>query len=60
MSKFDLVVFGATGFTGRKVVEELARGSKKYAGITWAVAGRTEKKLESVLQEVSKKTGNIS
>ncbi|KAL0832385.1 hypothetical protein ABMA28_001810 [Loxostege sticticalis] len=57
MSKFDLVVFGATGFTGRKVVEELARGSKKYAGITWAVAGRTEKKLETVLQEVSKKTG---
>ncbi|XP_028161279.1 lipid droplet localized protein-like [Ostrinia furnacalis] len=57
MSKVDLVVFGATGFTGKKVVEELARGEKKYAGISWAVAGRAEKKLEAVLNEVAQKTG---
>lgn len=57
MSKLDLVVFGATGFTGKRAIEELARGGKKYADISWAVAGRSQKKLEDLLTETTKKTG---
>lgn len=41
---FDLVVWGATGYTGRLVAEELAR----TAGSTrWAIAGRDRGRLET-------------
>ncbi|EPB72448.1 hypothetical protein ANCCEY_08481, partial [Ancylostoma ceylanicum] len=55
MSRFDLVIYGATGFTGTFVVERLVT-SKYYEGLTFAVAGRNEAKLQKVLDEVSKKT----
>lgn len=54
-----MVVFGATGFTGRTAVQEVARVAKKYGPLTWAVAGRSEKKLQDVLAEASKKTGKL-
>jgi len=47
-SKFDIVVYGATGFTGRLVAEYLAqhyRGDKK---LKWAMPGRSMEKLKSV------------
>ncbi|MBX7100139.1 MAG: saccharopine dehydrogenase NADP-binding domain-containing protein [Myxococcaceae bacterium] len=44
--RFDLVVFGATGFTGRLVAEELARVAPK--SMRWAIAGRSKDKLEAV------------
>ncbi|XP_026333461.1 saccharopine dehydrogenase-like oxidoreductase [Hyposmocoma kahamanoa] len=56
MARFDMVIFGATGFTGRRAVQEVARLSKKYGPFTWAVAGRSETKLQDVLAEASKKT----
>lgn len=43
---FDLVVWGATGFTGRLVVEELARAAPP--GLRWAVAGRDSDRLDAV------------
>ena len=43
--EFDVVVFGATGFTGRLVAEYLAA---EHAGVKWAMAGRSQEKLESV------------
>lgn len=43
---YDIVVFGATGFTGRLTAEYLARSSE--AGrFTWAIAGRSLAKLEA-------------
>jgi len=47
--KYDLVIMGATGFTGKLVVEYLI----KYYGVknqkfTWAIAGRNQKKLEKL------------
>ena len=42
----DLVLFGATGFTGRLVAERLA--TTLPAGTRWAIAGRNPEKLESV------------
>ena len=47
--EFDIVVYGATGYTGRLVAEYLVQhyGKRKDAP-TWAMAGRSQAKLEEV------------
>ena len=47
---YDIVIFGATGFTGQFVVEELAQvlAVPDAPKLTWAVAGRNEGKLKQV------------
>jgi len=55
--KYDIVVFGATGFTGQFVVEEIARTIEEEKGLTWAISGRNMQKLQAVLKEASKQTG---
>ena len=47
-SKFDIVVYGATGFTGQLVAEYLAAQYKGDKNLTWAMAGRSKDKLASV------------
>ncbi|MCK1511184.1 saccharopine dehydrogenase NADP-binding domain-containing protein [Bradyrhizobium sp. 190] len=47
-SKFDIVVYGATGFTGQLVAEYLAAQYKGDANLKWAMAGRSKDKLASV------------
>jgi short subunit dehydrogenase-like uncharacterized protein len=47
-SKFDIVVYGATGFTGQLVAEYLAAHYKGDANLKWAMAGRSKEKLASV------------
>jgi short subunit dehydrogenase-like uncharacterized protein len=42
----DLIVYGATGFTGRLVCEHLVRRAPE--GLRWAVAGRSADKLAEV------------
>ena len=44
---FDIVVYGATGYTGRLVAEYLAH-HYQGAGPTWAMAGRSKAKLAQV------------
>ena len=44
--RFDVVVFGATGFTGALTAEYLAAHAP--AGLRWALAGRNQSKLEGV------------
>ncbi len=48
----DLVVWGASGFTGRLVVEYLVKKYPPGSELRWAVAGRDRAKLEAVLAEV--------
>ena len=56
--RYDLVIFGATGFTGQFVVEELVRvQDEESGGLTMAVAGRNMEKLQKVLEQASKQTG---
>lgn len=44
--EFDIIVYGATGFTGRLVAQYLA---ERYPnGLRWAMAGRSEGKLVEV------------
>src|SRR5437879_10918959 len=47
-SKFDIIVYGATGFTGQLVAEYLAAQYNNDAGLKWAMAGRSKEKLASV------------
>ena len=47
-SKFDIVVYGATGFTGRLVAEYLAAHYRGDNHLKWAMAGRSLDKLASV------------
>ncbi len=47
-SKFDTVVYGATGFTGQLVAEYLAAQYKGDGNLTWAMAGRSGDKLAAV------------
>lgn len=45
---FDIVVYGATGFTGRLITEYLAAAA---GDISWAIAGRNEAKLAKLREE---------
>jgi short subunit dehydrogenase-like uncharacterized protein len=47
-AKFDIVVYGATGYTGRLVAEYLATHYKGDPQLKWAMAGRSIDKLKSV------------
>ena len=50
--QFDLVVHGATGFTGRLVVEYLLQHYPAGSGLRWAMGGRSAAKLAAVRDEV--------
>jgi short subunit dehydrogenase-like uncharacterized protein len=50
--KFDIVVYGATGFTGQLVAEYLASRYKNDKELKWAMAGRSLDKLKSVRDAV--------
>ena len=45
---FDVVVYGATGFTGKLVVEYMLNQYGNDESITWAMAGRSHEKLIAV------------
>ena len=46
--KYDFIVYGATGFTGKLVVEYLVERYLVNPEIKWALAGRNLEKLKSV------------
>jgi short subunit dehydrogenase-like uncharacterized protein len=48
---YDLVVYGASGFVGRQVVQYLS-SHPDIKPIRWAVAGRSRQKLEAVCQQI--------
>jgi short subunit dehydrogenase-like uncharacterized protein len=48
--EFDVIVYGATGYTGRLVAEYLAQTYP--SGVRWAMAGRSLAKLEAVRAEM--------
>jgi len=49
--EFDIVLFGATGFTGALTAEYLARNAP--VGLRWALAGRSPQKLEKVRADLA-------
>ena len=50
---YDVIVMGATGFTGRLVAEYLLEYGPE--GLRWAMAGRSPAKLEEVRKELSQR-----
>jgi len=48
---YDIVIFGATGFTGRLVADYLAN-RHPVPGLTWAIAARNRDKLSRVAAEL--------
>ena len=57
--EFDVVVFGASGFTGRLVADYLNERYPPQAALRWAVAGRNQGKLERVLSEIGAPAGVV-
>ncbi|MEM1249933.1 MAG: saccharopine dehydrogenase NADP-binding domain-containing protein [Acidobacteriota bacterium] len=49
--EFDLVLWGASGFTGALVAEVLQRRCHEE-GVRWALGGRNEKKLSAVRERI--------
>jgi len=49
-TQYDVVLYGASGFTGRQTVEYFAKHAPP--GIRWAIAGRNRQKLEIVRAEI--------
>jgi len=50
--EFDVIVFGATGFTGRLVAEYLHQRYGAAGEVRWAMAGRSAAKLEQVRAQI--------
>ena len=50
--KYDLIIWGASGFTGRLVVEYLIGKYGIDGDLKWAVAARNQSKLEKVMAEI--------
>lgn len=50
--EFDIVVYGATGYTGKLVCDYLNTQYGVGKTLTWAMAGRSEEKLASVRDEL--------
>jgi len=51
-AEFDIIVYGASGFTGRLVAEYLAARYGVGGEIKWAMAGRSAAKLAEVRDEI--------
>ena len=49
---FDLILWGATGFTGKLVAEYLVDRYGVDGELKWAIAGRNQEKLEAVRSEL--------
>jgi short subunit dehydrogenase-like uncharacterized protein len=57
-NKLDVIIFGATGFTGKIAVYEVVKLAKEKS-ITWGIAGRNRNKLDNILKKVEEKSGNF-
>ena len=58
--EFDVVVFGATGFTGELVAEYLAARYGIGTELRWAIAGRSEPRLAAVRDRLAVTHGNAA
>ena len=51
--EFDIIVWGASGFTGRLVAAYLFKQYGTQGDLKWAMAGRNQEKLTAVRAEVA-------
>ncbi len=55
--EFEIVVWGASGFTGRLTAEYLLAQYGVAKEIRWAIGGRNQGKLQTVREELVRETG---
>jgi short subunit dehydrogenase-like uncharacterized protein len=58
--KYDVVILGATGFTGKLAARHLAKTygvNNKDGVVKWAIAGRSQSKLDQIKQELADELG---
>jgi len=58
--EFEVVVWGASGFTGKLTAEYLLTQHGASKGLRWAIAGRNREKLEQVKDELARETSVAS
>ncbi|CAK9293907.1 unnamed protein product [Gordionus sp. m RMFG-2023] len=54
--EFDIIIFGASGYSAIFIIEELAKTDKSKS-VKWAVAGRNKAKLIEALKTASQNSG---
>jgi len=57
--EFDIIVVGATGFTGALVAEYLCERYGVGKELRWAAAGRSEKKLAALLEKLGTSAASL-
>ena len=58
--EFSIVVWGASGFTGKLTAEYLLKTYGVSDNFSWALAGRNQAKLEQVRKDIGETTGVAS
>lgn len=56
--RLDIVIFGATGYTGKYVVKDAVHLCKEH-NLRFGVAGRRKEALEAVVKEFASDIGKI-
>ncbi len=58
--QYDLVILGATGFVGSIVCRYLLSHGETETGKNWAIAGRSQAKLDHLVQSLGAKANHLS
>lgn len=58
--EFDIIVWGATGFTGALVAEYLLERYGVGGDLRWAIAGRSEHKLDALKSSLGDRAADLS
>lgn len=53
--RLDVIIFGASGFTGKSILDSIEILIKK--NLSWGIAGRNKDKLKTALKEAGDKNG---
>ncbi len=56
---YDLVILGATGFVGRIVCRYLLHHFDSETGVNWAIAGRSQSKLDHLVESLGTKASHL-
>ena len=57
--KFDIVIFGATSFVGQIMTKYFAENIKDFSPLSWAIAGRSQKKLDTLRSSLGESFQNL-
>ena len=58
--KFDVVIFGATSFVGQIMTKHIAETIDKYPNLSWAIAGRSKDKLQTLKNELGENFSKLN